>query len=350
MLPLLFALNSAEAADLAYTWPVGEPMHYRIQVAIDMPYMISIIGSENTNARLGGIGMVWLVECTAEAPEKKTQDMNCDIVRTEIAGSGLTREQDQVDLIMEEYDRLLEGSTVQIEWSQNGRIKNLDLEGPPKTTKNENTVHETLRLFTTRAFSALEVEMPKDPAATNWKQKGSPTALRLMTMEGTSGGVRMFHEVTGEEDGLVVITTVGDATVQDGSSADDDSTTQTVSLMLSGQAKFDPERGLLVENFQAVQGMMTASAGQLGSGMVLNQSVMVDLLPGFEEVMVEMDAALNQKEEAKEAAKETLSFDEDISGPIQLDDAEEAPAEAPAEDEAAEEETPEDAAEPTEGE
>ena len=68
-----------------------------------------------------------------------------------------------------------------------------------------------------------------------------------------------------------------------------------------------------------------------------------------------MDAALNHKEEEKEAAKETLSFDSDISGPIQLDESEEAPAEEPAEEEAAEEEaaeeeTPEDAVEPTEAE
>ena len=262
MLPLLFALSTADAADLQYSWPVDTPLHYRIQVAIDMPYMMHISGAENLDARLGGVGMVWLVECTADAPEKKTQDMNCDIVRVEIAGTGLAREQDRVDDIMEEYDELLEGSTVQLEWSRNGRIKNIDIEGPPKTTKRENTVHETLRLFATRSFSVLELELPKDPAATSWKQKGSPLALRLMTMEGTSGGVRMYHEITGEEDGLVLITTMGDATVQDGGSADDDKTTQTVSLMLSGQAKFDPEAGVLVENFQGScrpRGLMVAS-------------------------------------------------------------------------------------------
>ena len=333
MLPLLFALSTADAAVLQYSWPVDTPLHYRIQVAIDMPNMMHISGAENLDARLGGVGMVWLVECKAEAAEKKTQDMNCDIVRVEIAGRGLSREQDRVDLIMAEYDALLEDSTVQLEWTLNGRIKNIDLEGPPKTTKRENTVHETLRLLATRSFSALELELPKDPAATSWKQKGSPLALRLMTMEGTSGGVRMYHEVTGEEDGLVLITTMGDATVQDGVSADSDKTTQTVSLMLSGEAKFDPVAGVLVENFQAVQGMMTASAGQLGSGMVLNQSTMIDLLPGFEEVIAEMDAALDQKAEEKEATKETLSFDEDVSGPIKLDGSEDtpAPAEEPAE-------------------
>ncbi len=319
MLPLLFALSTADAADLEYRWPTDEPLHYRIQVAIDMPYTMHVIGAENVDARIGGIGMVWLVECQAEEPQKKTQDMSCDVVRVEMAGTALAREQDKANQIMEEYDALLEEATVQLQWTSSGRIKTLDIEGVPKTNSREATVHETLRLLATRSFSVLEVELPKDPTATSWKQKGSPLAMRLMTMEGTSGGVRLFHEITGEEDGLLIITSLGEATVQEGSSSDDDRTQQTVSLMLSGQGKFDPERGLLVENFQAVQGVTTASAGQLGSGLVLNQSTMVDLLPGFEEVMAEMDAALEVKAETEEAERETLSFDEDISGPIEID-------------------------------
>jgi hypothetical protein len=99
-----------------------------------------------------------------------------------------------------------------------------------------------------------------------------------------------------------------------------------------------------VENFQAVQGMMTASAGQLGSGMVLNQSTMIDLLPGFEEVIADMDAALDQKAEEVEAEKETLSFDEDVTGPIKLGEGE--GEEAPEEPEAAEEPAEEAAEEP----
>ena len=92
MLPLLFALSTADAADLEYRWPTDEPLHYRIQVAIDMPYTMHVIGAENVDARIGGIGMVWLVECQAEEPQKKTQDMSCDVVRVEMAGTALARE------------------------------------------------------------------------------------------------------------------------------------------------------------------------------------------------------------------------------------------------------------------
>ena len=75
---------------------------------------------------------------------------------------------------MEEYDALLEEATVQLQWTSSGRIKTLDIEGVPKTNSREATVHETLRLLATRSFSVLEVELPKDPTATSWKQKGSP--------------------------------------------------------------------------------------------------------------------------------------------------------------------------------
>ena len=104
MLALLVALNSAQAGDLQYKWPTDEPLHYRIQVAMEFPYTIHMIGTANTDARIGGIGMVWLVECQAEEPQKKTQAMNCDVVRVEMAGQALARDQSDADKIIAEYE------------------------------------------------------------------------------------------------------------------------------------------------------------------------------------------------------------------------------------------------------
>lgn len=301
---------------MTYKWPAGQELDYRVQLYLATPLGTRFLARENLDARGTEITMAMLVKCVPQAPTAKSQSINCLIHRVELYGVTKTREDDKLRAIFNEYQETLTGATVQLEMSPQGRVKSLDLEGVVKGTSREATVQEYLRLVIRTGFSAFEIEMPKDgdPRGESWRQKGSPMVMRLPTPMGTAGGVRLIHEVSGREGDLVTITTYGEAVLEEGGLDGGDgggNMSRTVSAVLVGESKMDINRGVLVSSAQTLQGVLTAGAGNVGSDLYINQVVMIDLLPNFDELDREYEEAQKPKTNAPKGTQGTLIYEAD---------------------------------------
>jgi hypothetical protein len=192
----------------------------------------------------------------------------------------------------------------------------VDLEGISKRNDREQTRFEYLRLLIQRAISALEVELPKNgDASKKWRQKGSPLAMRLPTRFGTAGGVRLEHEVTGQNGSQVAIQSVGRGTVSSGQSIESGAN-NAVSMSLLGSALFDLESGDLIRNELNVQGALNTSSSGATDGFYLSQFLLAEKVDSWE--------APEAHEE--EAAVEVAATELEAEAEVKSVPAEEAPA------------------------
>lgn len=259
LLALLPTANAQGA--LAWQWPVGQQVNYTAELDMTAGFGMFFQAAENHQARAGQIEIKLALACTASEPTKRLQEIGCEIHDAALKGTAVEGEQDQLDIVLAEWERNLEQGGIQLEVSPTGRVRFLDLEGMPKDTSREADILEFQRLLVTRALAPLEVELPKDGLMPTkpWKQKGSPLALRLPEPSGTAGGMNMNHEIMGTDGTVIEIMTTGQATTMSGADAESDSHSP-VSLLLSGLAHFDTETGMLVDNTQVLSGDWTASA------------------------------------------------------------------------------------------
>lgn len=275
----LALMLSAQAGDLAYVWPEGEPRHYRSQVALSVPLGMSLMGKNNLDVYVNYVEYALVMTCTPEAPGKKDQVVSCDVVEAKFLGSGRANEQEEINLVMEEFATRLSAGTVLATFTTTGKLKAIDLEGVTKDNQRDRHGYESLRRLSGRAISPLEVELPKggeDPGKA-WKQK-SAYAMSLPTTH-SSGVVKIENLTSPGEDGTITITSSGQGTVADQATYDNPAVNNTTGVILAGTASFDPARGLLVTSQHRVQGVYTASAtSNTGDGLVFDQVAAVDLL------------------------------------------------------------------------
>ncbi len=266
----------ASAEELAYRWQPGEPLRYRIQFGLNTAEPMWFVSGENLEARARQVAFGLELTCVPEPPKRRRQDWTCAIDKAELVGGGLAGDEEKIARIFDEYVRLYEQATIQVEWTPTGRVRTIDLEGVPKTTEREQARHEYMRMLVAKAFSGLELELPGEEAE-SWKQRGSPLAFRLPTRFGTSGGVRLKHRVANREGSTVAITSEGEATVTTGAALENGSD-DAVSMKLAGAALLDVEAGRLLRNDVRVQGVYTASSDRLVSTF-LDQRVLAEWLP-----------------------------------------------------------------------
>lgn len=317
--------GSAAAQTLEYNWTPGETLQYRVQAYVKAPRILRFYASENLDARVVELTMGLELDCVPEEAGRRSQAWACDIHRIQLGGMAFEGEQDKLNQIFVEYTDILNDAEVQLEWTPQGRIKTVDLEGFSKRNDREQVRYEYLRLLIQRAVSALELELPKNgDASKKWRQKGSPLVLRLPTRFGTAGGVRLEHEVSVDNGTQVGIQSVGRGTVSSGQSLEA-GVDNAVSLSSLGQAIFDVEAGVLLRNELNVQGALNTSSSGATDGFYLSQFVLVEKVDGWEEPEAE------QQEEAATPAEQADEESAD-SGASEGSEEEQAAEEAPAED------------------
>jgi hypothetical protein len=261
MLWMILSVGLAQAEGLQWNWG-DAPVRYRTEALVGTPAGYPIKGEKNVEARATHLAISMDSSCLA-SPLKKGWSVDCTVERVALEAAAFPGEQAEMDVIMAEYGQLLTGSVVQLSLRTDGRIRSLDLEGVSKKSDRHADIHETLRQLLRRAFSALEVQMPKDPADTSWKHRGSPLSFGLMSAHGTSGGVRYEYERAGQVAGTTVIEGFGRGNVMTGLGAEAE-VGSIMNLIVSGRARFDEAAGLIAHSEVSVTGEL--SAGSLGSG------------------------------------------------------------------------------------
>jgi hypothetical protein len=261
MLWMILTTGLAQADGLQWNW--GEaPVRYRTEALVGTPGGYPMKGEANVEARATHLAISLDSSCQA-SPLKKGWNVDCTVERVALEAVAFPHEQARMDAIMAEYGQLLLGAVIELSVHADGRIRGLDLEGVSKKSDRHAEIHETLRQLLRRAFSALDIQTPKDPTAAGWKHKGSPLSFGLMSAHGTSGGVRYDYERAADVAGTTLIQGFGRGNVMTGLGAEADAGA-IMNLIVSGQSRFDEAAGVLAYSEVSVTGEL--SAGSLGSG------------------------------------------------------------------------------------
>ena len=127
-------------------------------------------------------------------------------------------EQAVLDTILTHYQSRIQGKTVALKVTMDGRITTLDLVGLEQTDRPSGIILDTIRMFMRRLFASLDLQFPKkgDAQGKPWKQRGASLALELMTRFGTAGGTRLEHQLDSISGEGIRITSAGRGSVASG--------------------------------------------------------------------------------------------------------------------------------------
>ncbi|MED5371448.1 MAG: hypothetical protein VX899_10570 [Myxococcota bacterium] len=290
---LFLATAEAQAPSLAWKWD-GTPVRYVSEMTMKNGSTQWLMARRNTEARAGEVSLSLALVCVGDGDGRV--EVVCEIEGAKMDGVGVANEGDSLQVIFREWETELKTADVVLSMDGVGRVRSLDLEGLSRGTAREGVTNELMRMYVTRALAPLDLQLPKNGEVDgSWKQKGSPLALRMIattrapglegvaiTSAATQGGMRLVHEVTGEQDGYPLIQSVGEAVAMISPTVAG-SVSQTVGMTLSGQCLFDAERGQIKACSQVINAEPTAQnmSGMYNGNKYLYQTIQFTRVDDF---------------------------------------------------------------------
>lgn len=246
LLILLSVLSANATTGLAWTWSTDQPVKYHLQTVVDAPRGQMWSAEINTVARSTRTMVQVDVSCSASAASKSLWDVDCSLDNAKFTGRALPGEEESLRKIFEQNERYLDGKSVRLRMGTDGRVKKLDLVGIDTKNSNLAVVFEQIRWMLRRAFTPMDLKLPKkgDDKNKKWSQKGSPLVFELAGGQGTAGGIALKHKVSKVDDGVARIVSSGRASVAEGPTLEA-GTSSMLRITAEGSAQFNTELGIL---------------------------------------------------------------------------------------------------------
>jgi len=226
------------------SWDDGVVRRYLLKADIVTPNVLPMPAAKNIDGLLLGFRVDLIVTCKAELRMgKRGWALRCDIDDASIRGRPDPGTAGKVAVVAEEWSNLLDDGWIQVDALRTGRTPRVDLEGIPKGRVREQTIQQVMREMVVRAWSPMDVELPKRkdfaPELT-WIQRDS-LVLGLPSLAGGSvGGAQLTHQAAALTPGGWLVAFTGRGTlgwgIEQGESLRD--------LMMtdfSGSFLYDPE-------------------------------------------------------------------------------------------------------------
>lgn len=251
------------AGELAWRW--NAPVRFHAEALVGTPQGVDFLGASNVNARARKTAITLDLTCAGQ-PDGKNWSVECTIDEAAMHGTAYAKkEQDKLDRIFHDYAGYLSGAKVQVDMLADGRLRDVDLEGVPKSDERMSRIHESLRELIRRGLAPLDLELPRHGEALDkpWRQKGAPLAFEMLTSHGTVGGATFKHELKGKVGVTQVIVSSGYGNVGTGETIEA-GTPIMVEMEVKGAARFDLVRGQMAYSQLMVTGELTADASGAG--------------------------------------------------------------------------------------
>jgi len=279
-------VNRPAQAVTGLEWQWGEQGRtYLIVAEVQSPEFLWFKAEKNLEARVSAWRTNILTSCTPVATAKKSWELRCVIDDISMQAKSLPSDRGRLDRILAEYKSLLIGSYIQLDFTRDGRVRNVDLEGIDKRNRRVMEIIEVLRLVLGRAYAALDLQLPKrgdDRDLGVWRQV-SPLAAGFPTNVGSLGSLRVNHQVTAQEGSVVLFQSAAEGVTGSGRMIEVGGQEQVANMFrmtMAGVGSFDTKSGALVSRQYQVHGVPTASAelGDGWQGINYVQSVRLDLM------------------------------------------------------------------------
>ena len=267
----------------AWNWPKGELQRFHIETDIVSPKGIRYYAAENLDARAGEVKIRADLGCTA-SPEGRTQYVTCTFQYVELAGvAWVPEESTKLTAILSEWTENLKKTSVELEIAPDGRLRTLDVKGGMvQTTHREGTILDAQRALLQRLFCVFDMPLTTDEKdwVRGWTQKAS-AIMQLQTSSGTAGAADIRHTHNGERYGLAVIETSGRGTLTKGNEVDASGSGRLVDVRMAGETLFDTQKGMFIWRDYELDGRLTVSQQEAGSGVELYQIGAIQWIPEY---------------------------------------------------------------------
>lgn len=279
--------HHAEAADgLVWTWE-GE-RRYQIKADLQLNEWMFLRARNNADVRISEIQIgVDTVCASVSKVGKKAFELNCRLEDVQLLASTVGADSGKILPILDELEEQYRLATVNLVFTEDGRIRNIGLDGLDKRNRRINEIQETMRLLIARVFASFDLQLPKkgDDGGKAWKQQ-SLLSMSFPSTFGTMGAAEVRSEVVKTEGSVVEVMTKGTGTlgpaemITVGAGAPE-RPKNLYELELRGLATFDTQQGTLLERQYMVDGMPTPSslAAEAGAGVSYVQAVRLVLIP-----------------------------------------------------------------------
>lgn len=259
-------LSLASAAPLAWDWSEGVHREYFVETEVQLPALTTVYAQLNTNARITGIHVSMVLDCTSERPVgQKGHELWCDIVDIGLVGTPLVADAGILAPVMVEMDEVLTDAAIQMQLRNDGRVVNVDLEGVARPNRRVSFNAEMFRLFLVRAIAGFDLRLPHDDVAEGaiWSQR-DPLLFDTPHPRGSQGSGEIGWHVKSVADSGYVIEGAGRGMTAPATDAVA-GMTNLYQMRVESVARFDPA-GCLRQRTWAVEGLLTA-------GSVLNEGL-----------------------------------------------------------------------------
>lgn len=269
MLAVLFTAQAAEEGELRWQWQDGEARRYELDTRIQLHQAMFLYGLDHPEVAVDELALGLVVGCTNVWSNKKLVDLECVVERANVQAGlmpGAFQGNDQLaQAALEHHSELLVGKTIDVTLSRDGMLRQVNVDGLPHSNRREGAIRETLQQLVTRCFSAFEVMLPDDGAASwTWDRKGS-WAMGFPTSTGMQGGAKIEGSLENGDTEVKRLAFTGNGTRGASSDATDFYTWELVAL-----ADFDVQTGALVEQQVWTGADPNASTTDIGPRMVAN--------------------------------------------------------------------------------
>jgi len=262
---LLAASGAAHAATgLVWQWPEDEARRFRLKADISLHQAVMLEAEYNRSARVYDLAIALDVKCTPTRLGKSSIEVACDVDAAQLQAGG--EDDDNLPMILQEWDDKLENDArIQMSFTNDGKVREIDLVGLNERNQRIRLIKETLHAFVTRMFSTFDLQLPKegDDEGKSWRQR-SEMVVQLPMITGSAGSSQLNSTVSSVDGDHAIIDTVGRSTLMIGQQVSGPGNSRppdVFDLTLSSRAVFDTAQGILVGRTLQVRGDLTPSSG-----------------------------------------------------------------------------------------
>lgn len=291
MIALLLAAALAQEAPpvtgLAWRWDDAAPRRYHLRAGVDSSEVLAFKGWRNADLQITGFDLQLVVTCAPDGkPTKRTLAMRCEIDDAALSVLPMPNSVGLTVPVATDWATRVKDARVGAVLGTDGGLRSFDLAGIDAVIEREQQVQVVLEVMLRRAFSAFDLDLPKDGSAGSlgaWLGKAD-AMFGLPSAAGQLGDHELEHRVLAARPPIVLLSFKGRGTIASGAEVRDGQLATAASATLEGTAVFDVAQGDLLQVQSTFFGWPTAGAtGQTNTGVptIRQQLVLTRLVEGM---------------------------------------------------------------------
>ena len=256
------------------TWDWSQHHRFFVEAEVQLPERLWLEAEFNKNVRAVGWQLQAVLDCESSDGNARRRQVVCTIEDLGLRAATLRGDQGHALPVLEEYDAVLTGATLQLDLRPDGRIAHYEVQGVPTDNLRTRGRLQTMRLLLRPLAVALEVQVPLD-GESPWFMRDTQLC-QYPTMWGTLAPVEGIAVGTMRAGDVLEIASSAKGTMSPGESAN------LITCDTTERAFFAVGRGIARHTWEMYGDLTPGSPGSMGITTIpfTQRGQLVRLQPG----------------------------------------------------------------------